>query len=128
MNDVSVPLIRHVGPTAWAVLELMRHKSRADEGEAIAPVTIRTLAADLGLAKNTVHRAVRRLRDAGLIEPHQLRSRAGTFAAGQYSLTGTSVDMPTADTTVAADEVREPSPAASTTATSALSGQRTLGI
>jgi DNA-binding transcriptional regulator YhcF (GntR family) len=45
--------------------------------------TIRRLAADLGLAVNTVARAYRELEDAGLIET---RGRGGTFvaAAGQH--------------------------------------------
>lgn len=44
--------------------------------------TVRRLAADLGLATNTVARAYRELEEAGLIET---RGRAGTFvsAAGQ---------------------------------------------
>lgn len=46
--------------------------------------TIRRLAADLGLAVNTVGRAYRELEEAGLIET---RGRAGSFvtAAGQHS-------------------------------------------
>jgi DNA-binding transcriptional regulator YhcF (GntR family) len=46
--------------------------------------TVRRLAADLGLAVNTVARAYRELEEAGLIET---RGRAGTFvsAAGQRS-------------------------------------------
>ncbi|MFC4535331.1 GntR family transcriptional regulator [Sphaerisporangium dianthi] len=40
--------------------------------------TIRNLAADLGLAVNTVGRAYRELEEAGLIET---RGRAGTFVA-----------------------------------------------
>jgi DNA-binding transcriptional regulator YhcF (GntR family) len=46
--------------------------------------TVRRLAADLGLAVNTVARAYRELEEAGLIET---RGRAGTFvaAAGQHS-------------------------------------------
>lgn len=47
--------------------------------------TIRRLAADLGLAVNTVGRAYRELEEAGLIETH---GRAGSFvsAAGEHSL------------------------------------------
>lgn len=46
--------------------------------------TVRQLAADLGLAVNTVARAYRELEEAGLIET---RGRAGTFvsAAGESS-------------------------------------------
>jgi DNA-binding transcriptional regulator YhcF (GntR family) len=47
--------------------------------------TVRQLAADLGLAVNTVARAYRELEEAGLV---QTRGRAGTFvsAAGEHSL------------------------------------------
>ncbi|MBV1855896.1 GntR family transcriptional regulator [Catellatospora tritici] len=47
--------------------------------------TIRRLAADLGLAVNTVGRAYRELEEAGLIETHR---RAGSFvsAAGEQAL------------------------------------------
>jgi DNA-binding transcriptional regulator YhcF (GntR family) len=46
--------------------------------------TIRSLAAELGLAVNTVARAYRELEDAGLIET---RGRAGSFvsAAGEHA-------------------------------------------
>jgi DNA-binding transcriptional regulator YhcF (GntR family) len=46
--------------------------------------TVRRLAADLGLAVNTVARSYRELEEAGLVET---RGRAGTFvsAAGQHS-------------------------------------------
>jgi DNA-binding transcriptional regulator YhcF (GntR family) len=46
--------------------------------------TVRRLAADLGLAVNTVARAYRELEDSGLVEA---RGRAGTFvtAAGQHA-------------------------------------------
>jgi DNA-binding transcriptional regulator YhcF (GntR family) len=47
--------------------------------------TVRRLAADLGLAVNTVARSYRELEEAGLVET---RGRAGTFvaAAGQRTL------------------------------------------
>ena len=46
--------------------------------------TVRQLAADLGLAVNTVARAYRELEESGLV---QTRGRAGTFvsAAGEHS-------------------------------------------
>jgi DNA-binding transcriptional regulator YhcF (GntR family) len=58
----------------------------AIEGGALAPEcrlpTVRKLAADLGLAINTVARAYRELELAGLIET---RGRNGTFVAGAPS-------------------------------------------
>ena len=51
-----------------------------------ATVSVRVLAERTGLSKDTVARAVGRLRRAGLVTPHQPRE-AGTFAAGTYELT-----------------------------------------
>jgi DNA-binding Lrp family transcriptional regulator len=45
--------------------------------ERVAEVSIRSLAASLGLAKDTVARAVRRLRDLGVIQAEQCRSDRG---------------------------------------------------
>ena len=128
VNEASIPLVRRVGPTAWAVLELMRHRSRTDERAAIALVTIRTVASELGLSKNAVHRAIRRLRDAGLIEPHQTRSSGGTFTAGHYALVATSVVLPTTGTTIPLADVEQLIPAEPTAATFAPSGQLTLDV
>ena len=49
-------------------------------------VSIRSLAASLGLTKDTIARSVRRLRDAGLVSSIQRRDTSGTFAAGSYRL------------------------------------------
>jgi hypothetical protein len=77
-------LRRALGPTSWMVMEelLMRLTGPADA--CIASVSVRTLAASLGLAKDTVGRAIRRLRDAGLVHVAQLRTAAGIFDAGTY--------------------------------------------
>jgi DNA-binding transcriptional MocR family regulator len=123
VSDVQLRLIRQVGPTAWAVLELIRERSESDGGAAFAPVTIRNLAVELGLAKNTVQRAIQRLRAAGLIEPRQARTDAGTFATGRYELIGEHIER---DCAIAC-HVEHPMPTNATT-TSASDGQLTLGI
>jgi DNA-binding transcriptional MocR family regulator len=69
-----------------AILELLREHSHCVEGVAVE-VSIRSLAGEVGLSKNTVQRAVRRLRALGLIEARQARTASGTFAAGHYVLT-----------------------------------------
>ena len=61
----------------------------------VAQVSIRSLASSLGLAKDTVNRAVRRLRDLGVIHAEQHRSDSGVFQTGSYRL-----DVPTACLTV----------------------------
>ena len=50
-------------------------------------MSVRSLAASLGLAKDTVARALGRLRRAGLVAATQTRTRAGMFATGSYRLT-----------------------------------------
>jgi hypothetical protein len=47
----------------------------------------RVLAARLGLGKDTVARALTRLRRAGLVTPVQPRTSGGVFATGSYLLT-----------------------------------------
>jgi hypothetical protein len=52
--------------------------------ESVAQVSIRSPCAPLGLAKDTVARAVRRLRDLGVVAALQARSESGAFKAGSY--------------------------------------------
>ena len=69
------------------VLEEMLERSASDHIEGrVAAVSVRSLAASLGVAKDTVHRATTRLRDLGVIEPHQVRTAAGSFSIGGYRL------------------------------------------
>jgi DNA-binding IclR family transcriptional regulator len=83
----SVALRRALGPTAWTVFEELLLVSTASAGERQASVSVRSLATRLGLAKDTVARALARLRRAGLVTPIQSRTPAGVFAAGRYQLT-----------------------------------------
>ena len=76
----------YVGSTAWAVLEEMMQRSTGDGDHVVAQISIRSLASSLGLAKDTVNRAVRRLRDLGVIDAVQARSESGVFEAGSYRL------------------------------------------
>jgi DNA-binding transcriptional ArsR family regulator len=83
----SVELRRLLGPTAWAVFEelLLVSTSTADGRQ--ASMSVRSLAQRLGLAKDTVARALTRLRRAGLVTPIQSRSSSGVFGVGSYLLT-----------------------------------------
>jgi DNA-binding transcriptional MocR family regulator len=74
-----------VGTTAWSVLEEMMQGSTGDDDH-VAEVSIRSLASSLGLAKDTVARAVRRLSDLGVVVAVQTRSDSGVFDAGSYRL------------------------------------------
>lgn len=88
LGPAAHELRRHVGPTTWVVLEEMLQSSTGDgDGDdVVAQVSIRALTSSLGLAKDTVTRAVGRLRDLGVIEAAQARSRSGVFDAGSYRL------------------------------------------
>ncbi len=79
-------LRKYVGPTAWVVLEAMMQCSTGDGDRVVAQVSIRSLDSSLGLAKDTVARAVHRLRDLGVIAAVQARSESGVFEAGSYRL------------------------------------------
>ena len=85
----------YVGSTAWVVLEEMMQRSTGDGEQVVAQVSIRSLASSLGLAKDTVTRAVRRLRDLGVIQAEQRRADSGVFQTGFYRL-----DVPTVCLTV----------------------------
>ena len=86
LGPAAHELRRHIGPVAWVVLEEMLQRSIGDGGHVVAQVSIRALASSLGLAKDTVARAVGRLRDLGVIEAAQARSSSGVFEAGSYRL------------------------------------------
>ncbi len=83
----SVELRRLLGPTAWAVFEELLLVSTSTPRGRQASMSVRSLARRLGLAKDTVARALTRLRRAGLVTPVQSRTSAGVFAAGSYLLT-----------------------------------------
>ena len=75
---------RSLGPLAWAALEAIVTDARTVDGVQVANTTVRDMAARLGVAKNTAHRALLALRRSGLVEPLQSRSASGKFGAGAY--------------------------------------------
>jgi DNA-binding transcriptional ArsR family regulator len=99
----SAELRRRLGSTAWVVFEELLLSSTGDGDGCVASVSVRSLAARLGLSKDTVARALTRLRAAGLVSNCQSRKESGTFATGSYWLT-----IPTS-VAVDDDTPREPS-------------------
>ncbi len=79
----AVDARRRVGPTAWCALECLIERST--DGRT-AEASVRAVAAELGVAKNTAHRAIATLARAGLVEAVQHRGRRGRFEAGRYLL------------------------------------------
>lgn len=64
----AAELRRDLGPVAWVVAEALVSRAAPDaQGSLVATTGIRSLANDLGLDKDTVARALRRLKVAGLV-------------------------------------------------------------
>lgn len=119
IGAASLELRRALGPSAWLVFVEMLLRSTAERGERIAHVSVRSMAAALGVAKDTVARALNRLRDADLVRPAQQKNERGLFEAGSYV-----IDVPEG-LTVSAMEL---GPQARTRKAAPDTGQLTLGI
>ena len=74
---------RRVGPVAWCALEVLADRPTAG---GVVEASVRAVADELGVAKNTAHRAIAALGRAGLVEAVQARGADGRFAAGRYRL------------------------------------------
>ncbi len=82
----AAELRRRLDPAAWVVLEELLLVSTGTGDTCTAAVSVRALAGRLGLSKDTIARALTRLRAAGLVTGYQLRADRGVFAAGSYLL------------------------------------------
>ena len=87
IDAASIDLRRRLGPTAWVVFEELILASTGPTDRCTASVSVRSLAGQLCLSKDTVARALGRLRRAGLVTACQARSTAGIFTAGSYRIT-----------------------------------------
>jgi DNA-binding transcriptional ArsR family regulator len=85
IDVTATELRRRLGPTSWVVFEELLLASSGSSPR-VASVSVRALAASLGLSKDTVARALVRLRRAGLVTAHQARTTSGLFATGTYRL------------------------------------------
>jgi DNA-binding transcriptional MocR family regulator len=86
--DSSANRVRRlVGPTAWSALEELLARAVGPGPVCEAVATTRALAADLGLSKDTVARALQTLRQSHLVEVAQDRTSAGTYGPGRYLIT-----------------------------------------
>ena len=110
----SAELRKQLGPTAWCALECL--VERSDDGRTTL-ATVRSVAADLGVAKNTAHRAMSTLARAGLVESVQTRDGEGRFEPGRYLLhLGDLSAIPPTSTTTARRAKRAPRPSTSSPA------------
>jgi hypothetical protein len=82
VGSAAVGVARHVGPTAWMVLTALAVHAEPAAGCVVTRPSVRSLAAELELDKDTVARALVRLRRSGLVV--QMGER---FTVGAYRLT-----------------------------------------
>ncbi len=80
-------LQRALGPATWVVLETLLTRSTGSTEESTVTVSIRDLAADVAMSKDTITRGVGQLRRVGLLDVVRSRTEAGTFGATEYRLT-----------------------------------------
>ena len=77
-------LRRTLGPTAWFVLEELAFRATADgDGKLVVQVSTRELAESLGLNKDTVTRALARLRECKHIG---VVARGGSVGAARFAI------------------------------------------
>lgn len=77
---------RTVGPIAWAVLECVATNAVERADEAVSYESVRGIADSLGLAKDTVARALRRLAGERLVAHVASRGHDGRFGPSHYRL------------------------------------------
>jgi hypothetical protein len=87
LGPAAADVRRTVGPVPWCALEyLVASPARGHgDGDTVA-ASVRLLATGLRVSKNTAHRALSVLREAGLVESMQSRGDNGHFQAGCYRL------------------------------------------
>ena len=78
---------RDLGPIAWAVLECVAAAAVDHAGVTVSYISVRGVADELGLAKDTVARALRRLADEQLVAHVPARADDGRFGPSHYRLT-----------------------------------------
>lgn len=77
---------RVLGPLAWSALEVLATRPPQLGDRSVVAMSVRALAVELGVATNTAQRALRALREAGLVEHAQGRADGGRFIASGYRL------------------------------------------
>lgn len=80
-------LRRVLGATSWVLLEELLARSIGNAGLSVTTASIRSLAESLGVAKDTVGRAVTVLRSVGVLTVVQHRTVAGVFGSTTYRIT-----------------------------------------
>lgn len=86
VGPAAAPLRRSLGPLSWCALECLVASATANEADPVVDASVRSLAADLGVAKNTAHRGLTALIAAGVATAERPRRSDGTFGPGRYRL------------------------------------------
>lgn len=86
LGPAAAEIRRALGPMTWVVLEHLGATAEHCAGESVSHESVRGIACELDLAKDTVARALRRLADAGLVEYVLSRSLDGRFTRSHYRL------------------------------------------
>ena len=79
-------LRRALGPVGWVVLESLADSSIDRSGATVSEMSVRGPADEIGLAKDTIARAIQRLQRAGLVSRIEARLIDGRFGHGCYVL------------------------------------------
>ena len=87
LGPAAASVRREVGPIAWAVLECLATAAEDRSGVTVSYVSVRGVAGELGLAKDTVARALRRLAAQRLVTHVPARDDDGRFGSSHYRLT-----------------------------------------
>jgi len=86
VGPAAASLRRSLGPLPWCALECLVARATIDESGPLADTSVRSLAIELGVAKNTAHRGLAVLVAAGLATAERVRRSDGTFGPGRYRL------------------------------------------
>ncbi len=87
VTDQAQNIRRLLRPVAWTVLEELHLHAQNDAVDLTTIANVRTIAASLALSPDTVARALRTLRDHGLVTMEQFRQDGGRqFGASRYHL------------------------------------------
>lgn len=89
LGDRASATRRRVGPVAWSVLEVVAFAAAScgPRGDLVAELSVRSIAVELGLSKDTVAAALTRLIADGSIRRDVVR-RSSRFAGSRYTIVG----------------------------------------
>lgn len=86
VGPAAAQLRRSLGPLPWCALECLVARATINECGPVVEASVRSLAVELGVAKNTAHRGLIALVAAGVATADRKRLADGTFGPGRYQL------------------------------------------